>query len=72
MKCRTEAIAYDYHTQTFVRGGEAVRVRQNQLMEEIALIRGAGGDEYARFVGCDKAALLDSRVTELEQLSCFV
>jgi hypothetical protein len=48
-------IAFNYGTQKWEDGESAKSTRIGQLAEELALLEGVRGDEYARFAGISKA-----------------
>lgn len=45
--------AFNYDTQEWVVGKEADAERKRQVSEELALLRGPRGEQYAKFCGGD-------------------
>jgi len=58
-------VAYDYENQRWIEGSEAILLRRNQLLDELNLLESPRGDEYARFVGVDKATAIARIMKEL-------
>lgn len=53
--------AFDYTTQQWISGPEALVLRREQDRAELALLEGKGGDAYVALVGGSKAR----RIAEL-------
>ncbi len=60
---KTTYTAFDCVTQTWVRGEEARKLRIHQVTNEIELLKGVRGEEYARFI---KVTDRHARITQLE------
>ncbi len=46
-----KTVAFDYMNQKWVYEGDAQRVRIAQIEEELSLLEGPRGNEYAKFIG---------------------
>ena len=61
--------AYDYTSQSWVTGAQAVRIRREQILQDIALLESDKGEEYVRFINGDsKSAMLQRARRQLEDL----
>lgn len=58
--------AFDYNRQAWVDGHAADSLRQEQVAQELALLRGPRGAEYARFCQVDR----DNTIARLEYNPC--
>lgn len=62
------AIAYDYETQQWVSGVQGAVLRRQQLQDELELLQGSKGAEYARFVNFDRSEAIRCAQLELNRL----
>ena len=53
-----KTVAYDYDKQRWITGDAATAELRRQWEDTLELLRSARGEEYARFLGRDKAELV--------------
>ncbi len=64
-KHRAKTVAYDYDRQHWLKGTAAEELRDKQILEELEVLRGPRGEEFARFIGCNRTSSI--KLLELEQ-----
>lgn len=62
-------MTYDYKAQRWLDGEPAKQLRKVQLTEELVLLLGDRGEDFARFIGCDRQKAIEGVKKDLNQLS---
>lgn len=61
-------MTYDYKAQRWLHGAEGKALRKVQLTEELALLKGPQGEDYARFINTDRPKAIANIEKSLFQL----
>lgn len=59
---KTAYTVFDYDKQQWLFGEHAMDLRREQIQDELRVLRGSGGADYARFIRADRA----ERIAALE------
>lgn len=62
-------MTYDYKAQRWLDGEPAKALRKQQLNDELQLLRGPTGADYARFIGTDQLKAIANCEESLKKLS---
>jgi hypothetical protein len=64
-----ENMTYDYKAQRWLDGEPAKLLLKKQLTDELELLKGPTGADYARFIGTDKLKAIANCEESLKKLS---